>query len=153
MTNTDVHDDIPEHIARMYKPKQAKVLICRELHAFGEPVPAIAARLKVSERSVHRYLRDLGGPRRTLYYEERMPVALAHLRRFPHLWFTRFELERVCGFPYNALRGTLNRMEREGMVVTKRLPRDAAGNVLDRLILWWQLAPGQEEGGDGGAEV
>ncbi|MGR6915352.1 helix-turn-helix domain-containing protein [[Actinomadura] parvosata] len=100
-------------LPKMRKAKQIKFHAFRELWEAKENVPAIAQRLRVTERTVERYRRDLEGPRRIDYYAEWMPLVLEHLRRYPDSWFTDGELSRVLLNRDNVLRCTLQRMERE----------------------------------------
>ncbi|MFI7706540.1 hypothetical protein [Nonomuraea sp. NPDC049480] len=115
------------HTQQMRSDKRQRFRAFRELVSQEATVPAIAARLKVSERTVLRYLRDLEGPRRRSMYDDLMPRVLAHLQRFPSSEFTSTELARVLGVGYGnhehegkydgaALNPTLRRMEREGLV-------------------------------------
>ncbi|MEW1843023.1 winged helix-turn-helix domain-containing protein [Nonomuraea angiospora] len=102
----------------------------------------VAQRTGVSERTVHRYLREMhGGSRRPpTLYERVMPLILAHLRRYPQSRFTRGELARVLlGDRTVHLTPTLLRMEREGLVTRTVEARTDGLFSPKQPIVWWQL--------------
>jgi hypothetical protein len=127
-------------LPRMRKAKKAKFRAFCELWEQKETVPVIAARLRVTERTVERYRRDLEGPRRIDYYAEWMPLVLEHLRRYPNSWFTDGELSRVLLNRDNVLRCTLQRMEREGLAVCERRNVNARGFEAKQGVFWWRVA-------------
>jgi hypothetical protein len=129
-----------EETSKTRKAKQARFHAFRELWEQKETVPSIAKRLRVTERTVERYQRDLEGPRRIDYYTEWMPLVLKHLRRYPSSWFTDGELSRVLLNRDNVLRCTLQRMEREGLAVCERRYVNARGFETKQGVFWWRLA-------------
>ncbi|MEV0236801.1 hypothetical protein [Nonomuraea sp. NPDC050786] len=105
----------------------------------------MAARLRVSERTVQRYLHAMnGGPRRPpTYYERVMPDVLAHLRRYPRSRFTTGELARVLlGDRTVALEAALRRMEQAGLVTRTVEPRGDGLFSPEQPVTWWQLHEG-----------
>ncbi|MFC7582502.1 MarR family transcriptional regulator [Nonomuraea antimicrobica] len=113
----------------MRKDKETRFRVFCELLEQEGNIPALAARLRVTERTIQRYLVDLEGrSRRTTRYDEFMPQVLEHLQHYPRLLFTSTELARVLHIRYgndlkygdeydgSALNATLRRMEREGLV-------------------------------------
>lgn len=109
------------------------------LRAEDLPVREIAAKLGVSERTVHRYAVRIVGHRRHEVLTEREKRVLAHLRTYPHLWFTRCDIGRVLDEPYTTVRWTLDRLHRSGEVERRqesRHPEDL------RPVYWWRLARG-----------
>lgn len=127
-------------LPKMRKPKKAKFEAFRELWAAKEPVPSIAKRLGVTDRTVERYRSHLEGPRRPDYYALWMPLVLEHLRRYPDAWFTDGELSRVLLNRDNVLRCTLERMTREGLAVSERRTVNARGYKAELGVWWWRLA-------------
>ncbi|MEV1003332.1 helix-turn-helix domain-containing protein [Nonomuraea sp. NPDC050202] len=119
-----------------------------ELVASDYPVPTIAARLGMHERSVYRHLVAMEGRSRSLRaYEDRMPRVLTHLEAYPGKLFTHGELLRVLGLPVTAkLRGTLERMEREGLIESVPGFRNDREFCVPRPVTRWRLAPGKELG-------
>ncbi|MFI9553658.1 hypothetical protein [Nonomuraea endophytica] len=111
---------------KKYRPKQSRLAAIKELIDQDETVAAMATRLHVTERTVHRYLVELEGrPRRQSRYDEFKPLIMEHLYRYPHSEFTSTELTRVLGVGYGTNRGsrqgglldpTLRRLEREGLI-------------------------------------
>ncbi|SDL75585.1 hypothetical protein SAMN05421874_128108 [Nonomuraea maritima] len=122
-----------------------------DLHAQGENPYAIAARLKVTDRTIWRYLRDLEGPRSKYRYPQLMPRVLEHLKRYPDSEFTSGELARVLGVAYpgsdagyngTKLKPTLRKMEEEGLIVSEERPYNSRGyRTENRLTVWYWLAP------------
>ncbi|MGR6921233.1 helix-turn-helix domain-containing protein [[Actinomadura] parvosata] len=119
-----------------------------ELVASKHPVPTIAARLGIHERSVYRHLVAMEGRSRApQVYEERMPLVITHLEAYPGKLFTEGELRRVLGLPVTAkLRTTLERMEREGLVESVPGFRDDRAFCVPRPVTRWRLASGEDVG-------
>jgi hypothetical protein len=133
----------------MSQQKRARFDDFCELLEEERSIPALAARLRVTERTVHRYLVDLEGhPRRRDRYDELMPPVMAHLRRYPESEFTSTELARVLGITYgpggkyngSALRPTLRRMEREGLVRSAPGLRNDRDYNVPLPVTRWRLA-------------
>ncbi|MEV6033643.1 hypothetical protein AB0L65_20980 [Nonomuraea sp. NPDC052116] len=116
-------------VPQMRKDKKIRFRAFCELLEQEDSIPALAARLRVTERTIQRYLVDLEGrSRRTIRYHEFMPQVLEHLQRYPRSLFTSTELARVLHIRYgnelkygdeydgSALNATLRRMESEGLV-------------------------------------
>jgi DNA-binding MarR family transcriptional regulator len=125
----------------MNRNKRSRFAIFCELWAANETVPAIAMRLKVSERTIVRYLRDLEGRTRKIdYYDKLRPLVLAHLGRYPTSWFTTVELGRVLGRNDATLHSTLRRMEGAGLIVREHRLHNSRGDKVKAPIRWWRLA-------------
>lgn len=79
-------------------------------------------------------------------YSAVKPGVLAHLRRYPHLTFSAFQLARVLGLPVNSVKvvkNALRSLERDGLVRHEFGTR-RAGDYSDRMkLILWSLA---EEG-------
>ncbi|WP_336214713.1 hypothetical protein [Nonomuraea sp. LPB2021202275-12-8] len=141
------------NLPKMTKPKQARFSAFCELLEQEGNISALAARLRVTERTIHRYLVDLeGGSRRTTRYEEFMPQVLEHLQRYPHSLFTSTELARVLdirygnhfkygnGYDGTALTPTLRRMEREDLVRSVLGFRNDRDYSIRLPVTRWRLA-------------
>lgn len=112
--------------AKKYRPKQFRISALEEMLDQNESIGSMAARLHVTERTVQRYLVELGGRTRSRSrYDEFKPLIMEHLHRYPHEEFTSTELTRVLRVGYGTNRGahqggvlnpTLRRLEQEGLV-------------------------------------
>jgi hypothetical protein len=127
-------------LPKMRKHKKANFEAFRELWAADATLPTIAQRLGVTDRTVERYRCDLEGSRRTDYYAQWMPLVLEHLRRYPDSWFTDGELSRVLLNRRHVLKHTLQRMEREGLLISERRTVNARGYKAEQGVWWWRLA-------------
>lgn len=122
---------------------------CALIEEGEKNVPAIAFRMKVSERTIERYLHYLHGPRKKDLYPELMPRIMEHLRRYPDSEFTSLELARVLDVTFpssdtydgDKVLRTLEKMEAQGLIVCARRPYNSLGHRLGSLVKWYRLAP------------
>ncbi|QFY09577.1 hypothetical protein GBF35_25610 [Nonomuraea phyllanthi] len=102
----------------------------------------IGEHVGVHERTIQRYLRELEGDvdRRAIVYSSIKPRVMEHLRKYPHLRISAWQLTRVLQLPESScktVRNALRSLERDGLVrheIGTRKEGDYRSCM--KLILW-----------------
>ncbi|TDD32194.1 hypothetical protein E1286_43875 [Nonomuraea terrae] len=136
--------------ARMRKRATRKKQVEDLLQVGVTDTAEIGRHLRVTDRTVQRYLRELQGnvDRRVILYPEIKPLVLAHLRKYPHLRITGCMLARALQIPFrDRVENALLSLERDGLVrreIGTRKEGDLRPSM--KLILWSLAEQGQPDG-------
>lgn len=123
----------------------------KQLHAMGITNPhEIAQRLNVNVRTVQRYEHELAGgrDRRVIIYPKYKPLVLEHLRKYPHLRISAWQLTRAIRLHENrhkAVFNALQSLEREGLVRHEIAIRQDRNYSTPLKVVLWSIAPDQVE--------